>query len=264
MSPEVLGLQQTNQEGWLYSSRIEIPISNDGPFLAFAMTWTPIMTNQQNLPTFFLRGSTDGINWMAPEKIQRTAHGPSSIFTEYSTLQLLDAQFTTLQIQVYFPPNSAAIAPDFHLHFFNPGWSTPSIPTPVVDSPESVGELCSCSPPVVLERDDWCPTGNCPADNTPTPTTISHLIVHHSATANGVGDWPAVVRSIWDFHVNVWGWDDIGYNWLIDPNGQLYEGRGQSIQGAHFCGNNSGTTGVCLLGTFDVAPPSGAAQSTLQ
>jgi hypothetical protein len=55
--------------------------------------------------------------------------------------------------------------------------------------------------------------------------------------------------------VNANGWDDIGYNWLIDPNGVLYEGRGDGRLGAHFCGTNGGTAGVCILGDFtDITP----------
>jgi uncharacterized protein (TIGR03437 family) len=64
------------------------------------------------------------------------------------------------------------------------------------------------------------------------------------------------VRSIWILHVQGNGWNDIGYNYLIDPNGVIYEGRagGEGVIGAHFSGVNTGTLGVCLLGTFSQTP----------
>ncbi|HHH50315.1 MAG TPA: T9SS type A sorting domain-containing protein, partial [Saprospiraceae bacterium] len=89
-------------------------------------------------------------------------------------------------------------------------------------------------------------------------------IVHHSAGTNSSSDWAAVVRSIWDYHVNVNGWADIGYNYLVDPNGVLYEGRGDNIHGAHFCGTNSGTMGVCVMGDFTNITPTDDAKTTLK
>ena len=52
--------------------------------------------------------------------------------------------------------------------------------------------------------------------------------------------------------MNTNGWADIGYNYLIDPKGVVYEGRGggDNVVGAHFCGTNGGTMGTCLLGTY--------------
>lgn len=70
------------------------------------------------------------------------------------------------------------------------------------------------------------------------------------------------VRNIYLYHTNNNGWDDVGYNYLISPDGTLFAGRdGQgkeddNIKGAHFCGKNSYTMGVCLIGNYsEIAPP---------
>jgi hypothetical protein len=110
----------------------------------------------------------------------------------------------------------------------------------------------------------WCPSGDCPEDATPAFTDVTHLIVHHSAGSNSASDWAAVVRSIYDFHVFSNGWDDIGYNWLVDPNGVIYQGRGDNVRGAHFCGTNSNTMGVCMMGDFTSVLPATAAVSSLE
>ncbi|HVE92154.1 MAG TPA: N-acetylmuramoyl-L-alanine amidase [Actinomycetota bacterium] len=86
--------------------------------------------------------------------------------------------------------------------------------------------------------------------------------VHHTVTGNdyGRGDSAKVVRSIYAYHVQSNGWDDIGYNFLVDRFGQVFEGRAGGVQhpvvGAHAQGFNSASVGVSFIGTFsNVSPP---------
>jgi hypothetical protein len=88
-------------------------------------------------------------------------------------------------------------------------------------------------------------------------------VVHHSAGFTDYSDYQWVVSYYWDLHVNTNGWSDIGYNWLIDPNGVVYEGRGLGHLGAHFSCMNSGTSGICLIGNFMDTVPSDTALSSL-
>lgn len=147
------------------------------------------------------------------------------------------------------------------LHFFDPGVSSE---TPPITRPLAVEEsACFCTLPSVVERESWCPDGKCPLNPNPTATTVTHLIVHHSAGTNVSNDWASVVRSIWNFHVVGNGWSDVGYNYLVDPNGVIYEGRGNDVLGAHFCGNNTGTMGTCMLGDFTEITPTDTAMASL-
>lgn len=99
---------------------------------------------------------------------------------------------------------------------------------------------------------------------------VEHLIVHHSATSNAARDFTNVVRNIYLYHTQTNGWSDIGYNYLIAPDGTLFAGRdpGQGeqdkVRGAHFCGKNSETMGICLLGDFTAAEPTLAAMQRLE
>ena len=116
----------------------------------------------------------------------------------------------------------------------------------------------------ILGRAAWCPAPFvCPKNSAPSPTTPTHLIVHHTAGANSSTDWAGVMRAIWELHVKGNGWADIGYNFLIDPNGVAYEGRGDGILGAHFSVVNTGTSGISMIGTYTDRPPSPAALATL-
>jgi len=86
--------------------------------------------------------------------------------------------------------------------------------------------------------------------------------VHHTVGANGYSaeDVPAILRGIHSYHVEVRGWDDIGYNLLVDRFGTAYEGRAGGLEaaviGAHAGGFNTESFGVSLMGDFsNVAPP---------
>lgn len=123
--------------------------------------------------------------------------------------------------------------------------------------------------PPIVPRTEWeCPDGAITTHGSLIYTTVTHLIVHH--TAMGVetpsSDWPALVRGIWEFHVLERGWVDIGYNYLIDPNGVIYEGRagGDNVIGAHFSGVNAGTMAVALLGDFTNEAPTAKALNSLE
>src|SRR5207249_8280164 len=94
---------------------------------------------------------------------------------------------------------------------------------------------------------------------------VRFAVVHHTAGLNDYtqAEAPAVVRAIELYHVKANGWNDIGYNFLVDRFGTVYEGRyggtDRNVIGAHALGFNRGSVGVAVLGTYiDTAPPLGA------
>jgi hypothetical protein len=90
-------------------------------------------------------------------------------------------------------------------------------------------------------------------------------IVHHTAGTNdySAAQSAAIVRGIQAYHVLGNGWNDIGYNFLVDKYGQVFEGRfggaERNVVGAHAEGFNTGSVGVALLGTYSSAQPSAKA-----
>jgi hypothetical protein len=116
---------------------------------------------------------------------------------------------------------------------------------------------------------------NWPAEYFP----VQKLTVHHTATANGDPDPAATVRAIYRYHAIDRGWGDIGYQFLIDESGRVYEGRhtdddpstpmafdatGRGVVGAHVAGWNSGNIGISLLGTLTDRRPTAAAQRAVE
>ncbi|HEX2909566.1 MAG TPA: peptidoglycan recognition family protein [Chloroflexia bacterium] len=84
------------------------------------------------------------------------------------------------------------------------------------------------------------------------------VIVHHSDTGDvDRDDPPKVVRSIYRYHAVTQGWGDIGYNFLIDWQGNIYEGRsgGPNVVGGHAYQYSYGSIGICLLGSFETSGP---------
>jgi N-acetylmuramoyl-L-alanine amidase len=110
---------------------------------------------------------------------------------------------------------------------------------------------------------------------------IQKVIVHHTATQNNDPDPAATIRSIYQYHAVTMGWGDIGYNFLIDESGRIYEGRysrpyapgesptgedssGKGVTAAHTQGYNSGTVGIALLGTLTNQDATSTARSALE
>lgn len=94
--------------------------------------------------------------------------------------------------------------------------------------------------------------------------------VHHTDGLNGysAAQVPAMIYAIFLFHRDGHGWNDIGYNFVIDRFGRIWEARAGGIDlpvvGAHAGGYNLESTGVALLGTFSAALPSAAALDALE
>ncbi|MFI1204715.1 peptidoglycan recognition protein [Streptomyces sp. BHT-5-2] len=99
--------------------------------------------------------------------------------------------------------------------------------------------------------------------------TVRAAFVHHSATGNNYtcAQAPSVIRGLYRYHVKSSHWRDIGYNFLIDKCGTVYEGRAggvaKPVLGAHTLGFNNDSTGIALLGSFNKAAPSRAAVESL-
>ncbi|MFI6879405.1 peptidoglycan recognition protein [Streptomyces sp. NPDC050400] len=99
--------------------------------------------------------------------------------------------------------------------------------------------------------------------------TVKAAFVHHSASGNNYrcSQAPSVIRSIYRYHVKSSGWRDIGYNFLVDKCGNIYEGRAggiaKPVMGAHTLGFNTNSMGVAVLGSFGGSNPPAAAVNAI-
>ena len=229
----------------------------------------------------------DGTDDAHPEEALRTFLGAITLRTHIATLP---AETQWVEVKIEFSRSFLRPLPtlqQYQCFLYNPDktdattqelirlraeQSLPAYLQPMIQTHKGTTTLQnnSFSRPAFVTRTQWgCPWGQTSGPNTLTPTIPTHIIVHHSfSPGNDITDWAAAVRGIWNFHVNSNGWSDIGYNWLIDPQGVIYQGRAwidsmDNAQGAHFCGFNRATMGICMLGDFNSIAPTAAAQRSL-
>ncbi|HUA11887.1 MAG TPA: N-acetylmuramoyl-L-alanine amidase [Solirubrobacteraceae bacterium] len=123
--------------------------------------------------------------------------------------------------------------------------------------------------PAIWARSAWAGSDSPPAV-APEYGNVELAFVHHTDNPNGYspGEVPAMVRGIYVFHRFVNGWNDIGYNFLVDLYGGIWEARAggidQSVVGAQAGGFNTSSTGVAMLGTFSSVDISSAARRSLE
>ena len=81
---------------------------------------------------------------------------------------------------------------------------------------------------------------------------FNKMTLHHAAGwgAKTLDEGKAAVKSIQEFHQDGRGWSDIGYHFLVDMAGNIYQGRPETVLGAHVGGANTGNIGVCMLGCY--------------
>jgi hypothetical protein len=123
--------------------------------------------------------------------------------------------------------------------------------------------------PPIIARAAWA-RGGAPPRFPPAYGSVKLAFVHHSEGPNGYRavDVPAILRSIYQFHRFVRGYNDIGYNFAIDAFGRIWEARAGGVDapviGAQAGGYNFASTGVVILGTFIGVLPTAAALTALE
>jgi N-acetylmuramoyl-L-alanine amidase len=123
-------------------------------------------------------------------------------------------------------------------------------------------------PPIIARR-AWA-QGMAPPRVSPAYGAVRMAFVHHTENPNGYapGEVPAMLRAIYAYHRFARGWNDIGYNFVVDLYGRIFEARAGGIDepvvGAQAGGYNLASTGVAILGSFAETPISPAARDALE
>ncbi|HEX6159074.1 MAG TPA: N-acetylmuramoyl-L-alanine amidase, partial [Thermoanaerobaculia bacterium] len=227
------------------------PVEASAPFSAVAVRWEG--DGDPEAIRIRVRVSADATTWTAWQDVAMSGDVPVP-----SGLVTFDAPARYAQYELV-APSAAAGARSVTLSFIDPGTAPPA-------EPRERFLALAVNAPQIVSRTAWgCPDRQTSPLWPPRSTTVTHAIVHHTATRSDATDWAAEVRSVWTWHTKSNGWGDIGYNYLVDPNGTIYEGRagGPGIIGAHFSCMNHNTVGVALLGTYSTAKPTAAARAAL-
>ncbi len=169
-------------------------------------------------------------------------------------------------VQVRVEQRSGVRPRDVRIELVDPGTSPADAPSRLLRS----AARASAGRPDIITRAQWGADESIRRGEPEYTGTPKVGFVHHTATANGYSSSQAaaMVRSVYAFHVQSRGWSDIGYNFLVDRFGRVYEGRAGGVDrpvlGTHTGGHNANTFAVSLLGTYDTAAPPAATLAALE
>jgi hypothetical protein len=131
--------------------------------------------------------------------------------------------------------------------------------------------------PEILPRSSYTSKGwaysnsGCSGGPSTASSGVKFAVVHHTTNSNtyAASDVPAMMASMYTYHTGTNGWCDLGYNFVVDRFGRIWEGRSggiaKAIVGGHAQGFNTGSVGVSLLGQYEPgASPASASPSAAQ
>ncbi|MCL5961363.1 MAG: N-acetylmuramoyl-L-alanine amidase [Chloroflexi bacterium] len=249
------------------------PVTSPIPFSHVGLRWRGTLDDLESL-RIELRVSRDGVAWTdwrpleVDDDLQFGADGQR--LSRLADYDIRDGAYNYAQARLTLLGSNSGTRPSISslsFSFVNPydGPASGQISASRFAS-ASTAEPQAVSKPPVVSRTSWgSPDGQSSPDWPPEYRTVTNIIVHHTATSNSAIDWPAEVRAIWYYHAITNKWGDIGYNFLVDPNGVVYEGRagGDDVVAGHALQYNWGSMGATFLGDFTSVAPSTAAQNSM-
>jgi hypothetical protein len=135
-------------------------------------------------------------------------------------------------------------------------------PSKVAARPATAAAQPSAGALAIQPRSAWNAAGSVAHRLTPASGGWSRITIHHSAKysreigAPSSGNVAGAIKAIQTVHMRDEGYGDIGYHFLVDPAGRIWQGRLLDWQGAHAGGtNNVGNIGICVLGDFNSERP---------
>ncbi len=136
--------------------------------------------------------------------------------------------------------------------------------------PVSTRRLQVAGSPLIISRFSWQADESIRRVPPQYSDTVHYAVVHHTAGSSSYTreQSAAIVRGIEIYHVLGNGWNDIGYNFLVDKYGQVFEGRyggvDRAVIGAHAQGFNAGSVGIAVIGSYGSSGISAAAKASLE
>ncbi|HYT26927.1 MAG TPA: N-acetylmuramoyl-L-alanine amidase, partial [Actinomycetota bacterium] len=229
--------------------------------LSWARTSDGPWTRRGGAETWLRTEAASG-RWSAWQPVQPADDGPDPGSPEehpdhvFSDGVWLPAGTRAVQIKVDLPGSAPAAVDGLTAHLVAPDMT----PTPGTEAGRG-GAIASTLQPPIVTRARWGADERIRRAQPRYATAVRAAFVHHTAQANGYSraESAALVRADYVYHVKTRGWNDIGYNFLVDRYGQVFEGRyggvDRAVVGACTAGFNTATTCVALLGTFTTASP---------
>jgi SpoIID/LytB domain protein len=234
------------------------PPTDTDPFRLVAVTWQDAEVEAHDLEAWVrYRSEGQWSDWYALPGSDD--HGPDPESAEaqeqrQATDPLVVPESDGVQVRV--DALDGVEVDDLRVDLIDPGVS----PTDGSSGSSAAGSAFAASQPTIYSRADWGADESLRSGGVQYGQ-IQAGFVHHTAGTNSYtsSDVPAIIRGIYAFHVKSRGWRDIGYNFVVDKYGRIWEGRyggiAKPVIGAHTYGHNDDAFGASVLGTYtDVEP----------
>lgn len=247
-------------EGW-------VTLQTEFPFWALGFGWD---ADEGTWPVVEYGISFDGASWDEGYRIAAHSDGgpPATDERHHTPLHFCDGQ-QYIRYRTVDGEGNLVILDRFQVTYIDPtdGPWEPDRPTTLMRT--TAVNTDTRIPPSIITRAQWGANEDYRFDDVgevwpPEYQEVEHAIVHHAAV-NYSSDGYNAVRSIYYYHAITQGWGDIGYNYLVDTNGRIYEGRvgGANVIGGHAFQYAIGSSGICVMGDFTTADPPQAAKVAL-
>ena len=198
------------------------------------------------------------------------------------------------RVQMRAETTDGSTPPDLKLAVIDPGTGamvkaapaldtsklTPSTKQGGTDQPQASGDLTvqtddgqdtialsamkTAAKPTIYSRAQWGANERMREQSPPSYGTVKTGFIHHTVNTNNYSakQVPSLLRGIYAYHTQSRGWRDIGYNYLVDRFGRIWEGRyggvTRAVVGAHTLGYNEVSFAMSAIGNFDIARPPAA------
>ncbi|MEU3510135.1 N-acetylmuramoyl-L-alanine amidase [Streptomyces longwoodensis] len=262
-----------------------VRLSATRPFSLLGVTWDDPRARLTGTAEFRTRSAVSG-QWSGWSALDADDGPGDASARRGGTSAVWAGPSDSAEVRIAVDSDTTAVLPaGLRLDLIDPGRGAPGTPgtsvtpgaavTPAAGSPAQPADggtgTMGATRPAITSRAGWG------ADESISPAAPQYLpggkvkavVVHHTAGSNAYAcaDAPAVVRGIYAYHVQQLGWRDIGYNFLVDKCGTLYEGRkggvDRPVLGAHAYGFNTETSGIAVLGTYTATAPGEAVTSAV-
>jgi uncharacterized protein YgiM (DUF1202 family) len=238
----------------------------DFTFFAAAPHWSGIGDPAAIVEMSF---SPDGETWGDPVTVGAATGDAGPVDLDgryYGNLVLLDGA-NYIRYQALDVVGGQTVLPELAFTYIN------AVGGPSIDDVYSAALEPSIQEPPIISREMWGADERYrhkrqslrrPILWPPEYQEVEHAIIHHTVTPN-FEDPLVAIRSVYYYHAVTRGWGDIGYNYLVDYMGNVYEGRygGENVIGGHAYQYAHGSSGIGLMGTFEDVSETPEAQAGL-
>lgn len=237
-----------------------LPQTATAQFQTVAVTWLPVAGPALPEMDVDLRLRADGRwgRWVHPggASVDGADGSEGAAAIRQGTKPYFAGPSDGVQVRVTGAPGTAVPA-GLRVDLIDPGASPAD--AAVTDNPTSSSAYAAAVNPRIITRAQWGADNSLRNGKVPMTDTYQVAFVHHTAGTNNYSEaqGPAQVRGLYAYYVNSLGYSDMGYNFLVDRYGNVYEGRTGSLtttpRSAATGGFNTNTFSVAALGNFQSA-----------